>query len=87
MSKDSSVKTMNTIYYLLMMVARTLRLTIYKILLLTIAMLSFYHLVEISEKAAMIAGYQNSTDHDAVVMIDGDLQHPLNIYLKWLKDI
>ena len=24
----------------------------------------------------MIAGYQNSTDHDAVVMIDGDLQHP-----------
>lgn len=50
MSKDSSVKTMNTIYYLLMMVARTLRLTIYKILLLTIAMLSFYHLVEISEK-------------------------------------
>ena len=24
----------------------------------------------------MIAGYQNSINHDAVVMIDGDLQHP-----------
>lgn len=28
------------------------------------------------KEAAMIAGYQNSTNHDAVVMIDGDLQHP-----------
>jgi len=28
------------------------------------------------KEAAMIAGYQNSTAHDAVIMIDGDLQHP-----------
>ncbi|OHO70658.1 glycosyltransferase [Staphylococcus sp. HMSC036D05] len=28
------------------------------------------------KEAAMIAGYQNSINHDAVVMIDGDLQHP-----------
>ena len=24
----------------------------------------------------MIAGYEHSTMHDAVIMIDGDLQHP-----------
>ena len=28
------------------------------------------------KEAAMIAGYQHSTMHDAVIMIDGDLQHP-----------
>lgn len=28
------------------------------------------------KEAAMIAGYQHSTDYDAVIMIDGDLQHP-----------
>ena len=43
----------------------------------------------------MIAGYQHSTMHDAVIMIDGDLQHPpeyipqmievtLKVMIKWL---
>ena len=54
MSKDSSVKTMNTILFI-DDGSKDTTIDHLQNLLLTIAMLSFYHLVEISEKAAMIA--------------------------------
>ena len=33
----------------------------------------------------MIAGYQHSTDCDAVVMIDADLQHPPHLIPKMIQ--
>ena len=37
------------------------------------------------KESAMIAGYQHSTDCDAVVMIDADLQHPPHLIPKMIQ--
>ncbi|QKQ29091.1 glycosyltransferase [Staphylococcus hominis] len=73
--------------YLLMMVVKIIRLSIYKFSEYDehVKYISFSR--NFGKEAAMIAGFQHSVNVDAVVMIDGDLQHPPEFIPKMLKCI